>query len=106
MPYTLIYSTIDRVQFTLTGNTIGLNGNLTVGQQGAKGAIGGLITLNQSSVSGNFPNGTTGDYTQDQSAAKLRLPEGASIRRAQLTWSANYRIYLYESIPICYEEIL
>ncbi|GMK48295.1 hypothetical protein PghCCS26_54250 [Paenibacillus glycanilyticus] len=92
MPYTLIYSTVDRVQFTLTGNTIGLNGNLTVGQQGVQGTIGGLITLNQNSVFGNFPNGTTGDFTQDRSAAILRMPDGAVVRRAQLTWSAYFDV--------------
>lgn len=92
MPNTLIYNTIDRAQITLTGNTIGLNGNLIVGQQGTQGAVGGLITLDTGSSFGNFPNGTTGDYLQDQSAAVLRLPDGAEILRAQLTWSAYFDV--------------
>ncbi|TVX93245.1 DUF7507 domain-containing protein [Paenibacillus agilis] len=92
MPYTLIYNTIDRVQLSLTGNTIGLNGNLTVGQQGIQGTLGALITLNSASVFGNFPNGTTGDFTQDSSSAILQIPAGAEILRAQLTWSGYFDV--------------
>ncbi|MCR8842634.1 hypothetical protein NQ117_02980 [Paenibacillus sp. SC116] len=92
MPVTLIYNTIDRVQLSFTGNTIGLNGNLTVGQQGTQGTLGALITLNTASVFGNFPNGTTGDYTQDSSAAILQIPSGAEILRAQLTWSGYFDV--------------
>lgn len=92
MPYSLIYSAIDRAQITLTRNTIGLNGNLTVGQQGNQGTIGGLITLNTASSFGNFPNGTTGNYLLDQSAAVLRLPDQATVLHAQLTWSAYFDV--------------
>jgi|GEM_PF-4355348 len=75
---------------TFTGNTLGLNKVANQNNQRAVGCMGAFITLNTSLRAGNFPLGTTLDYTQNSSAAILSLPTGSSVLYAELIWAGSY----------------
>ncbi|MBP2000088.1 C4-type Zn-finger protein [Paenibacillus shirakamiensis] len=90
MAFILRYNTTMNGAMTFTGNTLGLNKVANQNNQGTAGSIGAFITLNTSSQVGNFPLGTTLDYTQNSSAAILSLPTGSTVLYAELVWAGSY----------------
>lgn len=90
MAFILRYNTTMNGAMTFTGNTMGLNKVANQNNQGTAGSIGAFITLNTASQVGNFPLGTTLDYTQNSSAAILSLPSGSSVLYAELIWAGSY----------------
>ncbi|MFB8374584.1 hypothetical protein ACWIE6_19040 [Paenibacillus taichungensis] len=90
MAFILRYNTTMNGAMTFTGNTLGLNKVANQNNQGTVGCIGAFITLNTSLRAGNFPLGTTLDYTQNSSAAILSLHNGSSVLYAELIWAGSY----------------
>ncbi len=85
------YTTIANGGMTYTGNTLGLSKATNSNQPGTNGAIGAFITTDTSLKVGNFPAGTTLDWTKNSSSAVLRLPVGSSVIYAELVWGGSYR---------------
>jgi uncharacterized repeat protein (TIGR01451 family) len=81
--YVKRYTTIANGGMTFTGNTLGLS-------DGANGSIGAFITTDTSLKTGNFPAGSTLDWTKNSSAAQLHLPAGSSVIYAELIWGGSY----------------
>ncbi|WP_052380483.1 Ig-like domain-containing protein [Paenibacillus camerounensis] len=90
MAFQLRYNTTMNGAMTFTGNTLGLNKTTNQNNQGIVGSIGAFSTLNTALQAGNFPLGTTLNYTLNASSAVLNLPAGASVLYAELIWSASY----------------
>lgn len=90
MPFILRFNTTMNGGMTFTGNTLGLNKVTNQNNQGNTGSIGAFSTLNTSVRVGNFPLGTTLDYTQNASTAILDLPSGSTVQYAELIWAASY----------------
>ncbi|CAI6048350.1 hypothetical protein PAECIP112173_01289 [Paenibacillus sp. JJ-100] len=90
MAFILRYNTTMNGAITFTGNTVGLNKVANQNNQGNVGSIGAFITLNTSSQAGNFPLGTTLNYTQNSSAAILSLPPESTVLYAELIWAGSY----------------
>ncbi len=89
--YVKRYTTIANGGMTYTGNTLGLSKATNSNQPGTNGAIGAFITTDTSLKVGNFPAGTTLDWTKNSSSAILRLPAGSSVIYAELVWGGSYR---------------
>ena len=85
------YTTIAKGAVTYTGNSLGLDKEANQNQPGTQGSIGAFATLNTSSRVGNYPYGTTLQWTSNRSAATLRIPAGSAVLYAELIWSACYR---------------
>lgn len=90
MPYILRYNVTTNGTITFTGNTLGLNKVANQNNQGTTGSIGAFSTLNTTLRAGNFPLGTTLDYTRNGSRTVLDIPSGASVLYAELIWSGCY----------------
>ncbi|WNS45222.1 hypothetical protein [Paenibacillus sp. MMS20-IR301] len=90
MAFQLRYNTTMNGAMTFTGNTLGLNKTTNQNNQGIVGSIGAFSTTNNTLQAGNFPLGTTLNYTLNSSSAILSLPAGASVLYAELVWSASY----------------
>jgi uncharacterized repeat protein (TIGR01451 family) len=87
------YTTTTNGAITFTGNTLGLNGAGTgspAGTAGTAGSIGAFISTDQSLKYGNFPFGTTSDWTKNGSTASLSIPPGSSILYAEIIWTGSY----------------
>lgn len=91
MPFNQRYSNIKNGGFSLIGNTLGLSKASNANAPGTLGSIGAFTSLNTALQVGNFPPGTTLDYTQNGSAATLNLPAGSSILYAELVWGGLFR---------------
>ena len=89
--YVKRYTTIANGGMTYTGNTLGLSKATNSNQPGTNGAIGAFITTDTSLKVGNFPAGTTLDWTKNSSSALLRLPVGSTVIYAELIWGGSYR---------------
>ncbi|MDD2277391.1 MAG: hypothetical protein PHP56_12765, partial [Smithellaceae bacterium] len=89
--YVKRYTTIANGGMTYTGNTLGLSKATNSNQPGTNGAIGAFITTDTSLKVGNFPAGTTLNWTKNSSSAILRLPAGSSVIYAELVWGGSYR---------------
>ncbi|MGD0086976.1 MAG: hypothetical protein ABSC24_07580, partial [Verrucomicrobiota bacterium] len=74
---------------TFTGNTLGLNKANNVNGPGNDGSIGAFITLNTNSTGGTYGPGTTLNWTNDSSAAVLRMPTNSTVLYAELIWSGS-----------------
>lgn len=75
---------------TYTGNTLGLSRSDTVGVPGTVDSIGAFVTTNTSLTFGEYPPGTTMNFTQNSSSAVLQLPPGSTVLYAELIWGGTY----------------
>lgn len=91
MAILLRYTTIKNGGIVFTGNTLGLSKQANANSAGLVGSIGAFISLNTSLQVGNFPPGTTLDYTKNGSSALLDLPVGSNVLYAELVWGGLYR---------------
>ena len=91
MAILLRYTTIKNGGIVFTGNALGLSKLANANSAGLVGSIGAFISLNTSLQVGNFPPGTTLDYTKNGSSAMLDLPVGSNVLYAELVWSGLYR---------------
>lgn len=91
MAILLRYTTIKNGGIVFTGNTLGLSKLANANSAGLVGSIGAFISLNTSLQVGNFPPGTTLDYTKNGSSAMLDLPVGSNVLYAELVWGGLYR---------------
>jgi len=90
--YLLRYGNTAAGAVTFTGNTLGLAKNTGQNQPGIYDSIGALITLNTNSQVGTYPRGTTLNWTNDSSAAVLRIPTNSTILYAELIWGGSAQI--------------
>lgn len=98
--YILRYSTVaDNGALVFGGNTLGLSKQVNQNQPGTSDAIGAFITLDTTQQVGNYPAGTTLDWTKNKSAAVLDIPAGATVLYAELIWSGSYG-YLNEGAGV------
>lgn len=88
--YVKRYTTIANGGMTYTGNTLGLDKASNSNQPGTSGSIGAFITTNTALKVGNYPSGTTLDWTKNSSSAVLRLPTGSTVIYAELVWGGSY----------------
>ena len=87
--YLLRYGNTAAGAVTFTGNTLGLNKANNVNGPGNVGSIGAFITLNTSLTGGTFGPGTTLNWSNNSSAAVLRMPTNSSVLYAELIWSGS-----------------
>ncbi len=87
--YLLRYGNTVAGAVTFAGNTLGLNKANNVNGPGNVGSIGAFITLNTNSTGGTFGPGTTLNWTNDSSAAVLRMPTNSTVLYAELIWSGS-----------------
>ena len=87
--YLLRYGNTAAGAVTFTGNTLGLNKANNVNGPGNDGSIGAFITLNTNSTGGTYGPGTTLNWTNDSSAAVLRMPTNSTVLYAELIWSGS-----------------
>jgi len=80
-------------KMTFTGNALGLSKEKNKNEAGKRDAIGAYITLDTDEQVGDFPPGTTLDYTKNSAAAVLDIPEGSTILYAELIWAGSYGYY-------------
>ena len=76
MPFVQRYSDVKKGAIIFAGNTLGLSKAANSNSPGTEGSIGAFTSLNTSLQVGNFPAGTTLDYTLNGSRAQLSLPAG------------------------------
>lgn len=95
--YNLRYTTIAPGAVTFTGNAIGLdyfrpNNNTppTAAQAGAQ-SVGAFMAAGGAGAFGTHPVPTTGAWASNRSAAKLRIPAGATVLYAELIWGGTYQ---------------
>ena len=93
----LRYSDTSQGALAITGNTLGLSKATGENGPGTRDSIGTFISLVPNAVDdtpanpGNpWPTGTTGNWRQNGSRARLDLPDGAAIRYAELIWAGSY----------------
>lgn len=91
MAILLRYTNIKNGGIVFTGNTLGLSKLTNANSAGTVGSIGAFISLNTGLQVGNFPPGTTLDYTKNGSSALLNLPAGSKVLYAELVWGGLYR---------------
>lgn len=91
MAILLRYTNIKNGGIVFTGNTLGLSKLANANSAGTVGSIGAFISLNTGLQVGNFPPGTTLDYTKNGSSALLNLPAGSKVLYAELVWGGLYR---------------
>ena len=77
--YLLRYGNTAAGAVTFTGNTLGLAKQTQQNNPGVYDSIGAFITLNTNSQVGTYPLGTTLNWTNDSSAAVLRIPTNSTI---------------------------
>lgn len=75
---------------SVTGNSLGLSKKTGVNEAGTEDSIGALIA--GTGAVGDFPSGTTLDWTQDESGSWLVLPPGAEVVYAELVWGGSYDV--------------
>lgn len=94
----LRYSDTAQGAIATTGNTLGLSKATDENGPGTRDAIGTFISLvpNVRDETPANPNnmwlqGTTENWRQNGSRARLDLPDGAAIRYAELVWGGSYQ---------------
>ena len=88
--YILRYVDTDSGAITFVGNTLGLNKAAAANSPGTSGAIGAFITLNTNLTAvGTYGNGTTLNWSNDSSAAVLRMPTNSTVLYAELIWAGS-----------------
>jgi uncharacterized repeat protein (TIGR01451 family) len=90
--YVLRYGNTTAGAVTFTGNTLGLSKQTQQNNPGVYDSIGAFITLNTNSQVGTYPPGTTLNWTNDSSAAVLRIPTNSTILYAELIWGGSAQI--------------
>ena len=85
------FSAVKNGGIVFIGNTLGLSKISNALNAGELGSIGAFITPNLALRVGNFPFGTTSDYTQNGSSAQLSLPAGSTVLYAELVWGGLFR---------------
>lgn len=88
--YRQVYSTTTNGGLSWTGNALGLAKATNQNQPGTNGSIGAFTTLDTSLKVGNYPFGTTLNYTLNSAAAVLDIPAGSTILHAELIWAGSY----------------
>jgi uncharacterized repeat protein (TIGR01451 family) len=78
------YSTTTNGAITFTGNTLGLSNTNTIYSD-----IGAFITLDTTKQVTGYPPGSTQDWRENGSAARLQIPTGATVLYAELIWGAS-----------------
>lgn len=106
MPISIRYTDIRNGGIVMTGNTLGLSKSANANAPGQLGSIGAFTSLNLSLQVGNFPPGTTLDYTQNGSSAQLNLPAGSGILHAELIWGGLYRSTVNDISGILNQSVL
>jgi len=93
----LRFSTTQPGNVVAAGNTLGLSHAFTANGPGTEDSIGSFITLDPQSVDNVPPNllnpwftGTSGEWEQNGSAARLELPSEAEILYAELVWGGSF----------------
>ena len=87
--YLLRYGNTAAGAVTFTGNSLGLNKANNVNGPGNVGSIGAFITLNTNLQVGTYPRGTTLNWSNNSSAAVLRMPTNSTVLYAELIWSGS-----------------
>ncbi len=90
--YLLRYVNTASGAVTFTGNTLGLAKQSGANQPGTLDSIGAFITLNTNSQVGTYPKGTTLNWSNNSSAAVLRIPTNSTVLYAELIWSGSAQI--------------
>ncbi len=90
--YLLRYVNTASGAVTFTGNTLGLAKQSGQNQPGTLDSIGTFITLNTNFQVGTYPKGTTLNWSNDSSAAVLRIPTNSTVLYAELIWSGTAQI--------------
>ncbi|WP_028778021.1 DUF11 domain-containing protein [Shimazuella kribbensis] len=78
------YSTTTNGAVTFTGNTLGLSNTNTIYSD-----IGAFITLDTTKQVTGYPPGSTQDWRENGSAARLQIPTGATVLYAELIWGGS-----------------
>ncbi len=96
----LIFSTTAPGGIASTGNTLGLSKAINENGPGIEHSIGTFITLDPSrqdnqpqNPNNPWPMGTTWDWTENGSAARLVIPDGATVLHAELIWAGSHDYY-------------
>ena len=84
------FSEIKTGGIVFVGNTLGLSKVQNANNPGILGSIGAFTSLNMSLKVNDFPSGTTLNYLQNGSNAKLNLPDDSTILYAELVWGGLY----------------
>lgn len=100
MPFIKRYSNVKKGAVVFTGNTLGLSKAANANAPGTEGSIGAFISTDENLKAGNFPAGTTFDYTKNGSRAVLTLPAGSRILYAELIWGGLYRSSTNDISPL------
>ncbi len=87
---TLRFSTTTAGAIAVTGNTLGLAGGGGVNAPSTHGSIATFISLDLLSRDGDFPDGTTDDWTANGSQAFLDIPEDAVVLHAEVIWGGSW----------------
>jgi hypothetical protein len=87
--YLLRYGNTAAGAVTFTGNSLGLNKANNVNGPGNVGSIGAFITLNTNLTGGTYGHGTTLNWSNNSSAAVLRMPTNSTVLYAELIWSGS-----------------
>jgi len=90
--FLLRYANTTSGAITFTGNSLGLAKATGTNQPGTLDSIGAFITLDTTSRVGNYPAGTTLNWTNNSSAAMLRLPTNSTVLYAELVWAGSAQI--------------
>src|ERR1700722_4281185 len=90
--YLLRYVNTANGAVTFTGNTMGLAKQSGENQPGTLDSIGAFITLNTNSQVGTYPPGTTLNWSNNSSAAVLRIPTNSTVLYAELIWAGSAQI--------------
>ena len=90
--YLLRYVNTASGAVTFTGNTLGLAKLTGANQPGALDSIGAFVTLNTNSQVGSYPPGTTLNWSNNSSAAVLRIPTNSTVLYAELIWAGSAQI--------------
>ena len=95
----LRFTTTTEGDITVAGNTLGLSNALDDNGVGTRDSIGTYITVDTSSVDDDpaasgtpFPNGTTSDWAENSSSARLDVPDSkdSTILYAELLWGGSW----------------
>lgn len=95
MSLELIYTTTTKGAMTFTGNTSGLSQDAYVNEPGTVGSIGAFTSLNPKLKVPFFAYGdygTTLNYEENGSDAKLVIPKNSTVLFAQLIWGGLYHV--------------
>jgi hypothetical protein len=92
------FTSTGRVKLLMTGNTLGLSGEINANGPGSEGSIHTFTSLSSDSIDdvpanpinpwGSF---TTYDFSSNGSSGLLNVPSGAEVVYAELIWGGSFR---------------